>query len=146
MNGVASLTRYIEERKITNLRIFDNDVRHLLPALADNSLARVSLLFPDPWPKARHAKRRFVSAAMLDVMARLLMDNGELRIASDHPVYVEWTLLHAPQHPAFTWSVTNSEDWRIRPADSVATRYEEKAIAAGRTPTFLNFVRKSRAG
>ena len=146
LNGVASLTRYVEERQITNLRIFDNDVRHFLPALKDNGLARVSLLFPDPWPKVRHAKRRFVSPAMLDEMARLLVDGGELRIASDHPVYVEWTLLHAPTHPAFTWRVTGPDDWRIRPADSVATRYEEKAVAAGRTPTFLNFVRKSRAG
>ncbi len=144
LNGVASLTRYVEERRITNLRIFDNDVRHLLPALKDNSLARVSLLFPDPWPKARHAKRRFVSPAMLDDLARVLVDGGELRIASDHPVYVEWTLLHAPRHPAFTWTAVGPEDWRIRPSDSVATRYEEKAIAAGRTPTFLNFVRKAR--
>ena len=145
LNGVASLTRYVAEGQIANLRIFDNDVRHLLPALQADSLARVSLLFPDPWPKTRHAKRRFVSPAMLDEIARLLVDGGELRIASDHPVYVEWTLLHAPLHPAFTWVVAGPEDWRARPADSVATRYEEKALAAGRTPVFLNFVRKSRA-
>ena len=144
LNGVASLTRYVEERQLANVRIFDNDVRHLLPALRDASLSRISLLFPDPWPKARHAKRRFIGSVMLDELARLLMDGGELRVASDHPVYVEWTLLHAPRHPAFQWQVAEPGDWRVRPDDSVATRYEEKAIAAGRAPIFLTFVRNGR--
>ena len=122
-----------------------NDIRHLIPALADNRLARVSLPFPDPWPKPRHAKRRFVSPAHLDDMARLLVDGGEFRVASDHPVYQEWTLLHASVHPAFQWLAAGPEDWRTRPADSVATRYEEKARAAGRTPVFMNFTRKPRS-
>jgi len=144
VNGVASLLRYVDERKLANLRIYDNDVRHLLPRLKSASFKRISLLFPDPWPKARHAKRRFVSPAMLDEMARLLVDGGEFRVASDHPVYVEWTLLHAPVHPAFTWAVRGPDDWRQRPVDSVASRYEEKARAAGRTPVFMTFVRASR--
>lgn len=145
INGVASLLRYIDERKLDNLRIYDNDVRHLLPRLKSASFNRISLLFPDPWPKARHAKRRFISTPMLDEMARLLVDGGEFRVASDHPVYVEWTLLHAPVHPAFSWAVAGPEDWRDRPADSIASRYEEKARAAGRTPVFMTFVRAARA-
>lgn len=145
INGVASLLRYAEELGLKNLRIFDNDVRHLLPALKSASFTRISLPFPDPWPKTRHAKRRFVGPAMLDEMARLLVDGGEFRVASDHPVYIAWTLMHAPEHPDFTWRVTGPDDWRHRPADSVATRYEEKARAAGRTPVFMTFVRKPRA-
>ncbi len=145
INGIASLLRYVEEGKLTNICIYDNDIRHLIPALADNRLARVSLPFPDPWPKPRHAKRRFVSPAHLDDMARLLVDGGEFRVASDHPVYQEWTLLHASVHPAFQWLAAGPEDWRTRPADSVATRYEEKARAAGRTPVFMNFTRKPRS-
>ncbi len=144
LNGVASLLRYVEEFKLTNLRIFDNDVRHLLPRLKTASFSRISLPFPDPWPKARHAKRRFVSTPMLDEMARLLVDGGEFRVASDHPTYVEWTLLHAPRHPDFLWPVQNPDEWRIRPLDSIASRYEEKALTAGRTPTFLNFSRRPR--
>jgi tRNA (guanine-N7-)-methyltransferase len=146
VNGVASLLRYAEEFKLANLRIYDNDVRYLLPALKSGRLARISLLFPDPWPKARHAKRRFVSPANLDEFARLLADGGELRIASDHPVYVAWTLQHVPQHAAFQWTAQGPDDWRQRPCDSTPSRYEEKAIAAGRTPTFLNFARLPRAG
>ena len=144
LNGVASLVRYVERDSLANVRIFDNDVRHLLPRLKTASLDRVSLLFPDPWPKSRHAKRRFVSPAMLDEMARLLVDGGELRIASDHPVYIEWTLLHAPVHADFRWQAKDPEAWRTRPADSIASRYEEKARAAGRTPVFLNFSRAPR--
>jgi tRNA (guanine-N7-)-methyltransferase len=144
VNGVASLARHVEEQKLANVRVFDNDVRHFLPGLKDRSLRRVSLLFPDPWPKTRHAKRRFVSPATLDELARILDDNAELRIASDHPVYVQWTLMHAPVHPAFQWLVKEPDDWRVRPADSVATRYEEKARKAGRTPVFLRFLRRPR--
>jgi tRNA (guanine-N7-)-methyltransferase len=144
INGVASLLRYADEMRLQNLRIFDNDVRHLLPALKSASFSRISLPFPDPWPKARHAKRRFVGPTMLDEMARLLVDGGEFRVASDHPVYIAWTLQHAPEHPAFTWRAQGPEDWRTRPADSVPTRYEEKARAAGRTPVFMTFVRKPR--
>ncbi len=144
LNGVASLTRHIEEGQLANVRIFDNDARHLLPALKDNSLSRISLLFPDPWPKTRHAKRRFINPANLAEIARLLVDGGEFRVASDHPVYLAWALLHAPRHPAFHWLVTGPDDWRVRPADSVATRYEEKARAAGRTPVFLRFFRRAR--
>jgi len=145
LNGVASLLRYVDEQKLINVRIYDNDVRHLLPRLKSASFSRISLPFPDPWPKTRHAKRRFVSTPMLDEMARLLVDGGEFRVASDHPVYVEWTLLHAPVHPAFAWRAAGPADWRVRPADSIATRYEEKARAAGRTPAFLTFTRRARA-
>ena len=144
LNGVASLLRYADELKLSNLRIYDNDARHLLPRLKSASFSRISLPFPDPWPKTRHAKRRFVSTPMLDEMARLLVDGGEFRVASDHPIYVEWTLLHAPVHPDFLWQVTTPDGWRIRPDDSVATRYEEKARAAGRTPVFLTFTRRRR--
>jgi tRNA (guanine-N7-)-methyltransferase len=144
VNGVASLLRYVEDYKLTNLRIYDNDVRYLLPALKMGKLQRISLLFPDPWPKSRHAKRRFISRGNLDELARLLAEGGELRVASDHPVYVAWTLQHAPEHPSFQWTAAGPEDWLMRPLDSIASRYEEKAIAAGRVPTFMNFVRKPR--
>ncbi len=144
VNGVASLLRYVEDYKLQNLRIYDNDVRYLLPRLKTGGLARICLPFPDPWPKVRHAKRRFISPENLDELARLLPEGGEFRVASDHPVYVAWTLQHVLQHPAFHWTAQEPDDWRIRPADSTASRYEEKAIAAGRIPTFMNFVRTPR--
>lgn len=145
LNGVASLLRHVDERCLANVRVYNNDVRLLLPHLPASSLNRVSLLFPDPWPKNRHAKRRFVGPAMLDEVSRLLADGGEFRVATDHPVYARWTLMHVPEHPDFEWRVTDPADWRIRPADSPPTRYEQKAVTAGRIPMFLRFFRKARA-
>lgn len=145
LNGVASLLRHVDERKLANVRIYDADVRPLLPAFPPSSLKRVSLLFPDPWPKTRHAKRRFVGPSNLNEVSRLLADGGEFRVYTDHPIYARWTLQHVPQHPDFEWRVTGPDDWRIRPTDSTPSRYEQKAVAAGRTPMFLRFFRKPRA-
>ncbi len=141
LNGVASLLRHVHELGLKNVRIFNEDVRFLLPHLPDASFERISLPFPDPWPKARHAKRRFVGPENLGEMARLIAPNGEFRVASDHPVYIDWALLHLVGHPAFAWTAHGPEDWRQRPADSTPTRYEEKAKKQGRTPVFMNFRR-----
>ena len=141
INGVASLARHVEAASLTNVRVFDDDARILLAALPAASLARVFLLFPDPWPKARHAKRRFVSPETLDQLARTLAPGAELRIASDDPGYVRWTLTHVTRHPGFQWLATGPDDWRTQPPDSVTTRYQSKALAAGRTPVFLRFRR-----
>ena len=81
---------------------------------------------------------------MLAEMSRILVDGGEFRVATDHPVYARWTLAHVPIHPAFAWQVSGPEDWRERPADSGPSRYEQKAIAAGRTPMFLRFFRRAQ--
>jgi tRNA (guanine-N7-)-methyltransferase len=141
LNGIASTLRHIAERNLENVRIFDGDVRHLLPALPAGCLSRFFLMFPDPWPKSRHAKRRFISGTMLDEIARLLRPGGTLRVASDHTGYVRWTLLHATAHPQFAWQARGPEDWRVRPADGFPTRYEEKASAAGRPLAYLDFRR-----
>jgi tRNA (guanine-N7-)-methyltransferase len=144
LNGVASLARHVGEGKLANVRIHDDDVRLLLPALAPMSLARVTLLFPDPWPKTRHAKRRFIQQAALDRLAALLVDGGEFRVASDHPVYVRWALAQVLAHPAFTWPARGPEDWRTRAPDSGPTRYEQKALQAGRRPAYRKSFRKPR--
>lgn len=143
LNGVASLLRHVRDLNLKNVRVFNEDVRYLLPHLPAASLGRVSLLFPDPWPKTRHAKRRFVGPENLDEMARVIRPAGEFRVASDHPVYIDWALLHLTAHPAFAWTARGPEDWRTRPADSTATRYEEKAVKEGRRPVFLNFLRRA---
>jgi tRNA (guanine-N7-)-methyltransferase len=145
LNGVASLTRHVDAQGLANVRIFDEDAHYLLPVLQAASLSHVFLLFPDPWPKSRHAKRRFISPQMLSELARVLVDGGELRVASDHPIYVRWALLHATEHPEFEWTAKGPESWCERPADSVATRYEEKARQDGRSPVFLSFKRRPRS-
>jgi len=145
LNGVAGLLKHVDAQKLENVRVFHEDARYLLPALPDACLERVFLMFPDPWPKTRHAKRRFVSTEMLNEVGRLLVDGGEFRVASDHPVYIRWALAHGTHHPLFRWTAREPDDWRVRPADGFATRYEEKAIVAGRPPAYLRFVRVPRS-
>jgi tRNA (guanine-N7-)-methyltransferase len=143
-NGVAKLLAEIERRDLDNIRIFADDVRPLLAALPPCSISRVFILFPDPWPKPRHHKRRLVAPATLDRLAEIMTDGAELRLATDDPGYQSWMLEHLTGHPAFAWSARRPADWRDRPADWPATRYEEKARKAGRTPIFLRFKRRPR--
>lgn len=143
-NGIASLLRHIDDRRLENLRIYDGDVRDLLPRLSDASLARVFILFPDPWPKSRHNKRRLIQDDTLGELARVVKDGGELRIATDDPDYLRWSLEHLMRSQDFTWTAESAADWRSRPEDWTETRYERKAIEAGRTPAYLSFRRLDR--
>jgi tRNA (guanine-N7-)-methyltransferase len=141
INGVAALVAGIEREKIETIRIFDEDARLLLPKLPGASLTKIFLLFPDPWHKVRHNKRRFVSEETLDHFARLLRPGGEFRFASDDAGYVRWTLARTTRHGAFSWTAQGPEDWRTRWPDAVATRYETKNIT-GLKPTYLTFLRR----
>lgn len=146
--GIATLLRQVEERQLTNLRIFPEDARRLLPHLPDGSIDRIFLLFPDPWPKVRHARRRFVTPETLDTLARLLADGGEFRLASDDPGYIAWSLMHLRRHRDLVWTANRPADWQKRPAGAddpwPATRYEEKALLAGRKPVYLRYRRRPR--
>ncbi len=144
INGVAALLSEIDRLGLGNIRIFMDDARKLIDALADNSISRVDLLFPDPWPKTRHHKRRFISQKTLDQLARIIEDKGELRFASDDSPLVRCTLEAVLDHGDFTWLAKGPTDWRRRPADSIPTRYEAKARAAGRASVFLRFARLPR--
>jgi tRNA (guanine-N7-)-methyltransferase len=143
-NGVAKLLGEIERRGLANVRIFANDARPLLSVLTSRSIGRVFILFPDPWPKARHHKRRLVTPATLDRLAEIMTDGAELRLATDDPGYLAWMLEHATNHPDFLWTARRPVDWRNRPDDWPATRYEGKARKAGRVPAFLRFTRRPR--
>ncbi len=141
LNGTAKLLSAIEDLRLANVRIHDGDARLLLESLADSSVDRVFLLYPDPWPKTRHHKRRFVNKWALDELHRIMTPGAELRVASDIADYVRWTLREVRRHGGFTWCAETPDDWRRRPDDWPQTRYEQKALAAGRTPSYLRFVR-----
>ena len=111
----------------------------LLPALPEAAVGRVFVLFPDPWPKRRHATRRFVQRDTLDALARIMRPGAELRLASDDPGLVDWMLWQTRSHPDFAWTAGGPADWRCRPPDWPATRYERKELR-GR-PAFLRFTR-----
>lgn len=144
VNGVAKLVSEIDERDLGNVRIHADDARFLLERLTPGSLARVFILYPDPWPKKRHWKRRFVNGETLALLARALKQGGELRFASDIPHYIAWTLAHIRRHNLetknrFEWLAESPADWRVRPEDWPRTRYEAKALREGRTPAYLSF-------
>ena len=142
--GVAALLRRLDEAGLGNVRIHVGDARDVLASLTEASLERILILFPDPWPKARHHKRRFIAAPTLDLCARGLAPGGELRVATDHAEYAGWIVEHLARHPAFRWTARGPADWRRRPADWPATRYEGKTTAQGRRPVFLRYRRVGR--
>ena len=143
-NGIVKLLAQIEQRRVDNIRIFADDARLLIAALPPASIDRVFILFPDPWPKRRHHKRRLVLRETLDVLAEIMTDGAELRAATDDGDYLGWILERLTGHGAFEWLARRPGDWRERPADWPPTRYEQKARAAGRSPAFLCFRRRPR--
>jgi tRNA (guanine-N7-)-methyltransferase len=144
VNGIARLLTTIEAQGLTNIRLFPDDARALLPGLPDRALDRVFVLFPDPWPKRRHHKRRLIDRAFVDALARVMNDGAELRIATDHRGYCRWMLACLLPHRAFAWTAQRREDWSRRRADWPLTRYEAKALAAGAECVYLRFVRRPR--
>lgn len=144
VNGMASLLSLVAADSSTNVRLFDDDARLLMNSLGDATVNRLFILFPDPWPKSRHHKRRMVGGETLDVMARILEDGAELRLATDHTGYCRWMVEHLARHPAFDWLARRPADWRRRPDDWPETRYEAKALTGSR-PVFLRYRRRDRA-
>ncbi len=126
------------------MRIYPDDGRHLLAALPEASIDRVFVLHPDPWRKRRHWERRLIGPHGLDAIARVLKDDGELRVATDHAGYQVWMLRWLQNDERFFWNAKSADDWRVRPADWPETRYEAKAIREGRIPIRLSYQRVAR--
>ncbi len=144
VNGVARLLAEIDRDGLTNVAIHPDDARDLIDRLPDASIGRVFVLFADPWPKARHRDRRFIGPANLARLARVMKDGAELRLASDQMGLVRWMLFHLTRDPDFEWLARDPRDWRTRPADWPATRYEGKALSRGVRCVYLTFRRRSR--
>jgi len=142
INGVAMLLSAIERSGVTNLRIHPGDARDLMDVLPDGSVAQAFLLYPDPWPKTRHHKRRFVSAENLAALARVVPSGGLLRVATDIGDYVRHTLEEVARDGSFEWLADGPADWRRPWAGWPGTRYEAKALREGRTPHYLTFRRR----
>jgi tRNA (guanine-N7-)-methyltransferase len=143
VSGVARLLSLIQAQGLTNVRLFTDDARLLMQALPGGCLERIFVLFPDPWPKTRHHKRRIVNPASAAEFARLLQPGGEVRLATDDMSYARAMLLALRGHPGLQWQAKRPKDWRERPPDWPMTRYEGKALAAARTCVYLRFLRTS---
>ena len=142
VNGMAKLVAQLDVSPRPNIRLHDDDATQLLDWLPDGSIDGVDLFYPDPWPKKKHWKRRFVSAVNLDRFARVMKKGGLFRFASDIDTYVNWTLLACRAHPAFEWRASGPDDWRNAYEGWPGTRYEAKAVREGRAPAYLAFRRR----
>ncbi|MBX3511227.1 MAG: tRNA (guanosine(46)-N7)-methyltransferase TrmB [Hyphomonadaceae bacterium] len=144
VNGVASCLRHIEESGVQNVRLHQGDARELMARLPGECLDLCYILFPDPWPKARHHKRRLIQPAFLDELARTLKPGAELRFATDWANYADWTLWHFTRDARFAWAAERADDWRKPWPGHVTTRYEMKRLGDC-APLWLRFVRTPSA-
>ena len=140
INAVAMLLAKIADAGVDNIRIHPGDARDLFDVLPEASISKAFLLYPDPWPKARHHRRRFVTEEHLAPLARVLRPGAEFRVATDIPDYVRQTLEEVPRQ-GFEWLAEGPRDWREPWDDWISTRYEEKALREGRVPCYLTFRR-----
>jgi tRNA (guanine-N7-)-methyltransferase len=143
VNGMAKILASIDAGAIDNIRLYAGDAVDLLAWLPDASLIEVDLLYPDPWPKRRHWKRRFVQDRTVAMLARVLRPGGLFRFATDIADYAAWTLERLIRAPDFSWTAERADDWRKPWAGFDGTRYEAKAKREGRTPYYLEFRRKA---
>ncbi|MBR0692348.1 tRNA (guanine(46)-N(7))-methyltransferase TrmB [Bradyrhizobium lablabi] len=139
VNGMAKILSQIEAHNVGNIRLFAGDAAELLAWAPARSLARIDLIHPDPWPKRRHWKRRFVQDATVAAMARILEPGGEFRFVSDIDDYCAWTLAHLMRSPDFVWLAERVSDWQSPWPDYTMTRYGAKAEREGRKATYLRF-------
>lgn len=144
LNGVAMLLGKLEKSGTENVRLHNEAAELLMEQLPDASLKRGFLLFADPWPKSNHHKRRFVTEQNIATLARILDDNAELRIATDHVDYGAWILWHMLRSEDFLWEAKSPDDWRLRGDDWPQTRYEAKALREGRKSVYYSFRRRPR--
>jgi tRNA (guanine-N7-)-methyltransferase len=140
LNGFAAGVAHVNDQALTNVRLHHGDVRWVMAQLPEASIDRLYILFPDPWPKTRHKKRRLVEPAFIAAAARVMKPGAVMRFATDWADYADWTLERMLAAPAFRWTAEVADDWRAPPADHVATRYELKQLGDC-APIWLEFER-----
>lgn len=141
MNGMAKLLAVIDRENLNNIRLYDDDARVLLARFPDASFARLDVLFPDPWPKARHHKRRIISQDTLELFHNKLLPGGILRLATDHAEYGAWMLEQLMRFGKLRWTAEREADWTNPPSDWIPTRYQRKAEEEGRPAMFLEWIK-----
>jgi tRNA (guanine-N7-)-methyltransferase len=144
-NGMAAGLGHVEDHDLQNVRLFQGDAFDVIARLPDASLDRLFVLHPDPWPKYRHAKRRFINDAVMPTLLRKLKPDALFRIGTDHPIYLRWALMVMARTQGFEWLAETKADWSVRPADWPETRYEQWALSEGRPVWYLQYQRMQTA-
>lgn len=138
-NGVARLSAEIQKDNLANIRIYQGDARELIEGFADESVDKIFLMHPDPWPKAKHHKRRIVNAQSLEMFARILKPQGQMQVATDWQDYAKWILRHFLDCSHFKWLVQSKADWENEPEGHIQTKYQKKSLKEGRKAVFMLF-------
>ena len=141
VNSMAKLLKSVQEKELMNIRLYDDDATQVLDWLPDGCIDHIDLLYPDPWTKKKHWKRRFVSQVNLARFHRVLKPGGKFCFASDIDTYINWTLQHCAEHGGFRWTAETAADWNTPYAGWPGTRYENKARREGRSSAYLTFIR-----
>lgn len=141
LNGVVGALNHIRDGELSNVRLHMGDALEVIERFPDASLERVYLLHPDPWPKARHAKRRMMNHGPMDLIAAKLRPGGEFRLGTDDPTYCRWAMMVMDQRRDFDWQARTAADFLTRPADWPETRYERKARRQGHEVWYFRYVR-----
>jgi len=141
INGVVNLLAKLELEPLTNIKIINSDSRPFLTNIPDNIFQKVYILFPDPWPKSKHYKRRLINVKFLELLHQKMSKESELIIASDHDSYKEWILAEILKSNLFNWTAKSKSDWQICPSNWIETKYQKKAATQGRVSVYLNFVK-----
>ncbi len=142
INGVINLLSKLEKEPLNNISIFKEDVRIILEKLPNNVLDQIYILFPDPWPKVKHHKRRIINQDFLNLLAKKTKKNAKLIIATDHDSYKRWIMNVIINNNEFTWNAKNNKDWQEFPQDWIYTKYQKKAEKEGRKSIYLELIRK----
>ena len=141
INGVVGALNHIDEHELSNVRLYMGNALDVLARLPDASLTCAYLLHPDPWPKARHAKRRMMNSGPLDLIAAKLKPGGTFRFGTDHPIYVRWAMMQMNARRDFIWQAKSASDFLTRPSDWPETRYERKARRLGHEVWYFEYQR-----
>lgn len=142
LNGIAAALSHVQDGNLCNVRLYHGNAIDVLERIPDGALSFVYLLHPDPWPKARHAKRRMMNTRPMDMIAKKLKPGGEFRFGTDHPAYLRWALMVMQARQDFVWDCDRAKDFLVRPGGWPETRYEAKARAAGREVWYFRYVRR----
>ncbi len=142
LNGVSNLLEKINNKNVNNLRLYNDNVHYILDALHENMFDNIFILFPDPWPKSKHNKRRIINDNNLIIFHKILKPLGKLRFVSDHYNYVSWSLEHILGSGYFAWNVNNTIDFTQPPSDHITTKYERKALVDNSKITYCDFINK----
>ena len=139
LNAIAQSVKKLLKNNINNVKIWPDDINKIIHLFPKNSISKIKILFPDPWPKAKHKTRRLLQPKFIEILSNILTFQGEVTIGTDHKILKSWILENFQHNLNFEWKAKHAEDWRVRPSDCYQTKYEKKALKEGRAPSWFIF-------